>query len=63
MPGRTAAAGTETSRAPGPSMDFDDRFRQGLFAIATATTRTELKWLRETLAALDGSSGARADQA
>ncbi|MDZ5443343.1 PadR family transcriptional regulator [Micromonospora sp. 4G57] len=32
--------------------DFDDPFRQGLFTIATATTRTELKWLRETLATL-----------
>lgn len=32
--------------------DFDDPFRQGLFRIATATTRTELAWLRETLAAL-----------
>jgi len=32
--------------------DFDDPFRQGLFTIATATTRTELKWLRETIAAL-----------
>lgn len=34
--------------------DFDDPFRQGLFTIATATTRTELTWLRETLADLDG---------
>ncbi|MFG3437134.1 PadR family transcriptional regulator [Nonomuraea sp. NPDC047897] len=33
--------------------DFDDPFRQGLFTIATATTRTELRWLRETLAALE----------
>lgn len=33
--------------------DFDDPFRQGLFTIATATTRTELKWLRETLATLN----------
>ncbi|GIF67419.1 PadR family transcriptional regulator [Asanoa ishikariensis] len=40
--------------------DFDDHFRQGLFAIATATTRTELKWLRETLVTL---SGAGTDQA
>jgi DNA-binding PadR family transcriptional regulator len=35
--------------------DFTDPFRQGLFAIATATTRTELRWLRETLAVLDGT--------
>ena len=33
--------------------DFpDDPFRQGLFRIATATSRTEIRWLRETLAAL-----------
>jgi DNA-binding PadR family transcriptional regulator len=33
--------------------DFDDPFRQGLMTIATATSRTELRWLRETLAALE----------
>ncbi|MBE1492462.1 PadR family transcriptional regulator [Plantactinospora soyae] len=33
--------------------DFDDPFRRGLFTIATATTRTELAWLRETLATLE----------
>lgn len=32
--------------------DFGDPFRQGLFTIATATSRTELRWLRETLSAL-----------
>ncbi|WP_020522052.1 PadR family transcriptional regulator [Catelliglobosispora koreensis] len=32
--------------------DFDDPFRKGLMTIATATSRTELKWLRETLAEL-----------
>ncbi len=41
--------------------DFpDDRFRQGLFRIATTTSRTEIAWLRETLAELrprDGKSG------
>ena len=30
--------------------DFDDPFRQGLFSIATATRRTEMRWLRETIA-------------
>ncbi|MEV7405228.1 PadR family transcriptional regulator [Streptomyces sp. NPDC091267] len=34
--------------------DFSDPFRQGLFTIATATTRTELTWLKQTLAALEG---------
>ncbi|WP_018348831.1 PadR family transcriptional regulator [Longispora albida] len=34
--------------------DFDDPFRQGLFTIATATSRTELRWLRETITALGG---------
>ncbi|MFE9956487.1 PadR family transcriptional regulator [Micromonospora sp. NPDC005299] len=34
--------------------DFDDPFRQGLFKVATATTRTELTWLRQTLATLQG---------
>lgn len=29
-----------------------DRFRRGLFRIATATSRTEIAWLRETLADL-----------
>jgi len=33
--------------------DFDDPFRQGLMTIATATSRTELRWLRETLSALE----------
>jgi len=33
--------------------DFDDPFRQGLFTIATATSRTELQWLRETLETLE----------
>jgi DNA-binding PadR family transcriptional regulator len=33
--------------------DFpDDPFRRGLFRIATATSRTEIAWLRETLATL-----------
>lgn len=36
--------------------DFDDPFRQGLFTIATATSRTELKWLRETLARLEAQA-------
>lgn len=35
--------------------DFDDPFRQGLFTIATATSRTEIKWLRATLAVLDSA--------
>jgi DNA-binding PadR family transcriptional regulator len=35
--------------------DFDDPFRRGLFTIATATSRTEIRWLRETLTLL--SSG------
>ncbi|MFI6323612.1 PadR family transcriptional regulator [Nonomuraea sp. NPDC050556] len=33
--------------------DFDDPFRQGLFTIATATSRTEIQWLRETLTKLE----------
>jgi len=33
--------------------DFDDPFRQGLFTIATATSRTESQWLRETLGTLE----------
>jgi len=33
--------------------DFDDPFRRGLFTVATATSRTELRWLRETLATLE----------
>ncbi|MGY0236964.1 PadR family transcriptional regulator [Longispora urticae] len=33
--------------------DFEDPFRQGLFTIATATSQTELRWLRATLAELD----------
>ncbi|MBV1853780.1 PadR family transcriptional regulator [Catellatospora tritici] len=37
--------------------DFDDPFRQGMFTIATATTRTELAWLRTTLATLAGPTG------
>ena len=32
--------------------DFDDPFRQGLFTIATATSRTEIRRLRQTLADL-----------
>jgi DNA-binding PadR family transcriptional regulator len=32
--------------------DFDDPFRQGLFTIATATSRTEIRWLRQALADL-----------
>ncbi|MFI9595232.1 hypothetical protein [Nonomuraea sp. NPDC052265] len=32
--------------------DFDDPFREGLFTIATATSRTEIAWLRQTLTAL-----------
>jgi hypothetical protein len=34
--------------------DFDDPFRQGLFTIATAASRTEIAWLRETMTQLDG---------
>ncbi|MER5426846.1 transcriptional regulator, PadR family [Streptosporangium canum] len=33
--------------------DFDDPFRQGLFTIATATSRAEIRWLRDTLALLE----------
>ncbi|MEV0972659.1 PadR family transcriptional regulator [Microtetraspora glauca] len=29
--------------------DFDDPFRKGLLTIATATSRTEIRWLRETI--------------
>ncbi|SCF14419.1 DNA-binding transcriptional regulator, PadR family [Micromonospora chaiyaphumensis] len=36
--------------------DFDDVFRQGLFTIATATTRAELTWLRQALATLEQTS-------
>jgi hypothetical protein len=36
--------------------DFTDPFRQGLFTIATATTRTELRWLRETLTTLEAQA-------
>jgi DNA-binding PadR family transcriptional regulator len=32
--------------------DFDDPFRQGLMKVASATSRTEIQWLRETLASL-----------
>ncbi|MFF0312692.1 PadR family transcriptional regulator [Streptosporangium sp. NPDC004379] len=37
--------------------DFDDPFRRGLFTIATATSRTEIRWLRETLGLLDEEYG------
>ncbi|MFH8791000.1 PadR family transcriptional regulator [Streptomyces sp. NPDC017941] len=33
--------------------ELDDPFRQGVLTIARATSRAELTWLRETLAALD----------
>ncbi|MEV0647947.1 PadR family transcriptional regulator [Phytomonospora sp. NPDC050363] len=33
--------------------DFADPFRKGLFTIATATSRTEIRWLRETIAELE----------
>ncbi|MEV5742683.1 PadR family transcriptional regulator [Microbispora rosea] len=29
--------------------DFDDPFRKGLLTIATATSRTEIRWIRETI--------------
>jgi DNA-binding PadR family transcriptional regulator len=32
--------------------DFDDPFRQGLMKVASATSRAEIQWLRETLASL-----------
>lgn len=32
--------------------DFEDPFRRGLFTIATATSRTEIQWLRQTSADL-----------
>ncbi|GIH21650.1 PadR family transcriptional regulator [Rugosimonospora africana] len=35
------------------AVDFDDPFRRGLFTIATATSRTEIKWLRSTLEQLE----------
>jgi DNA-binding PadR family transcriptional regulator len=44
--------------------DFDDPFRQGLFTIATATSRTEIRWLRQTIADLapdTAGAGAGAD--
>jgi hypothetical protein len=40
-------------RRPLRAADFDDPFRKGLMTIATTTSRTELKWLRETLAVLE----------
>ncbi|MEV0268047.1 PadR family transcriptional regulator [Hamadaea sp. NPDC050747] len=39
--------------------DFEDPFRRGLFTIATATSRTELTWLRETLTDLERPTGRR----
>jgi len=44
--------------------ELDDPFRQGMLVIARATSEAELRWLRETLAALDaaarrGAPGAR----
>ncbi|WP_405088796.1 hypothetical protein [Microbispora sp. NBC_01389] len=34
--------------------DFDDPFRRGLLTVATATSRTEIRWLRETIDDLTG---------
>ena len=36
--------------------ELDDPFRQGMLTIARATSKAELGWLRETLAALDAAS-------
>ncbi|MGV9456476.1 PadR family transcriptional regulator [Streptomyces sp. NPDC003635] len=33
--------------------EFDDPFRRGILTIARATSRTELRWLRETIASLE----------
>lgn len=33
--------------------EFDDPFRRGILTIARATSRAELGWLRETIAALE----------
>ncbi|MFF7976273.1 helix-turn-helix transcriptional regulator [Streptomyces sp. NPDC007905] len=35
--------------------DLDDPFRSGVLAIARATSRAELAWLRDTLASLEGA--------
>lgn len=34
--------------------EVDDPFRRGVLVIARATSRTELGWLRETIASLGG---------
>ncbi|MGW6736385.1 PadR family transcriptional regulator [Streptomyces sp. NPDC055013] len=34
--------------------ELDDPFRRGILTIARATSRAELRWLRETIASLDG---------
>lgn len=36
--------------------ELDDPFRRGVLTIARATSRAELRWLRETIASLDGAS-------
>ncbi|MDX6346112.1 MAG: hypothetical protein QOF84_902 [Streptomyces sp.] len=41
---------------PLPAEEFDDPFRQGMLAIARATTRAELTWLHATLGALEGGA-------
>jgi len=41
---------------PLPAEELDDPFRQGMLTIARATSKAELGWLRETLAALDAAS-------
>ena len=38
--------------------DMDDPFRRGLFTIATATSRTEIRWLRDMIRELDAATGA-----
>ncbi|GGU46432.1 PadR family transcriptional regulator [Streptomyces albospinus] len=39
--------------------EFDDPFRRGLLMIARATSETELRWLAETLSALDAAPSDR----
>lgn len=39
---------------PLPAEELDDPFRRGILTIARATSRAELTWLRETIAALNG---------
>ncbi|MFJ7071388.1 PadR family transcriptional regulator [Streptomyces sp. NPDC098781] len=38
---------------PLPAEEVDDPFRRGILTIARATSRAELRWLRETIASLD----------